>query len=168
MCIRDSSEPIQLWRQREVAPVIAAPAAGKESGEMETVDAELKAAFEKHGLVNHCADICTELGIGCVDDMKFVKLEIVETLSWLKPVQREKLKDMLQRMTSSTQQAPGSSAHAALTFAQASVALGQAPAAQTTPQNPPARGFTAAATSSALDSRGAQARLRIELSLIHI
>jgi len=96
------SEPIQLWRQREVAPVIAASAAGKESGEMETIDAELKAVFQQKGLTKWCADICAELGIECADDLKYVKCELIANLSWLKLVQQEKLKEMVEGMKSVT------------------------------------------------------------------
>ncbi|MGB1607394.1 MAG: CHAT domain-containing protein, partial [Promethearchaeia archaeon] len=101
-----------LWRQREAAPVIAASAAGNEPGEMESVDAELKGVFEKHGLVKQFTDTCTELGIDCLDDLKYVKPELITDLSWLKPVQQQKLTKLVQAMTSSSPKALAASAQA--------------------------------------------------------
>jgi hypothetical protein len=67
-----------------------------------TVDAELKALFEQHGLAAVGLDVCGEFGVTCLDDLQnHVKAQDVEDLpkyikDKLKPAHKSKLKALIE------------------------------------------------------------------------
>ena len=102
------TEPIYLWRKPKVpppllpAPIAADVPAGVEEsrGAEEAGDAALKALFAQHGLGMLCADLCRELGVDGVDDLKHVTPEDLDDLpnylkDKLKPVHKRKFKAMI-------------------------------------------------------------------------
>jgi len=94
-------DPIYLWRERCVAPVLPA-----------SLDTALKAMFDQSGLGAICADVCFELGVSCVKDLALVTEQDLKELPKhitdnLKAVHKRKLSAMIASRSCSAQGAPG-------------------------------------------------------------
>jgi GTPase SAR1 family protein len=59
------------------------------------LDRDLKALFESHGLSELQEKVCDALGAKCVQDVAMADDEDIETLTWLKPIERKKLKKLI-------------------------------------------------------------------------
>jgi GTPase SAR1 family protein len=59
------------------------------------LDRNLKNLFEKCGLAEHRERVCEVLGAKCVQDIAMAEDGDIETLTWLKPIERRKLKKII-------------------------------------------------------------------------
>jgi hypothetical protein len=59
------------------------------------LDRDLKSLFEKHGLSELQEKVCDTLGAKCVQDIAMADDGDIETLTWLKPIERKKLTKLI-------------------------------------------------------------------------
>ena len=112
------SDPICLWRERLLVPLLSALSGLQPAAEIvveESIETALKAAFQGIGLGAMCADVCSELGVECVDDLAHVREQDVDELpkyikDKLKPVHKRKLLALIASAAQTTDSGAQSSA----------------------------------------------------------
>lgn len=82
----------RIWIRRRAASTTPA----ERTAEEDCVSDDVKDLFEKHGLsVDICVRVCEELGSNVVADLKLVQQGDVDALTWLKPIQKRKLLNLI-------------------------------------------------------------------------